>query len=156
MRYNRVFVSIIIPVACLANWSFAQERTKPDSKPGHTHNQAYWDCAKACDDCARMCEACSAHCMQLAADGQKEHLETARACRDCASICVAASGVTARSGPFSDTICTACADACKRCGDACEKFKDNAIMKNCDAECRKCEASCREMLKHTLQVTERR
>lgn len=151
------FVGLAVCVVWTA-WSSAQDRTRA-ADPKATlllHQQHYWDCAKACDDCARMCDACGAHCLHLVADGRKEHMETARSCQDCASICRAAGSVTARSGPFSDTICTACADACKRCGDACDKHKDDQMMKNCAAECRKCEQACREMLKHVGAGAERR
>ena len=68
--------------------------------------------------------------------------------RICATHCGAAASVTARKGPFSDLICTACADACSRCGKACEKFKSDEHMKRCAEECFKCEKACREMLKH--------
>ncbi len=117
----------------------------------HDHNDHYMQCAKACDDCGRICDACSAHCAKLVADGKKEHLTTLQTCADCATACKAASCIVARKGPFSDIICTACADACKRCGDACEKFKDDPMMKQCADECRKCEKACREMLTHVGQ-----
>ena len=88
----------------------------------------------------------------MVVDGHKEHLETVRTCVDCATICASASAIVSKYGPFSDLICTACADACKRCGDACEKHGgDDPVMKACAAECRKCEKACREMLKHTGQ-----
>lgn len=112
--------------------------------------QLFWDCSKACDDCGRVCTACGAHCANLIADGHKEHAETMRTCQDCASICKAAGAVTARVGPYSDVICTACAEACKRCGEACSKHAaHDAIMKKCQEECVACEKACREMLKHT-------
>ena len=137
----------------LAGWSAAQEKTADRPAAGGkegAHQQHYWDCAKACDDCARMCDACGAHCTNLVAQGHKEHLETVRTCQDCADVCRAAGAVTARTGPFSDAICTACADACKRCGDACEKHgAHDPIMKKCADECKRCEQACREMLKHT-------
>jgi hypothetical protein len=126
----------------------AQEK-KPDEKKADPHHGAFMECARACDDCARMCDACGAHCTDLVASGKKEHLTTLKTCQDCAAICRTASALTARQGPFSDTICIACADACKRCGDSCEKFKDDEMMKKCMEECRKCEKACREMLKHT-------
>lgn len=160
MYRNRLLAGLLGAAACvvLAGWSSAEDRTKSsDSKEGNVQKQHYWDCAKACDDCGRMCEACGVHCTQLVADGHKEHMETVRTCQDCASICIAAGSVTARTGPFSDTICTACADACKRCGDACAKHASHdAIMKNCAEECRKCETACRDMLKHIGRGAERR
>ncbi|MFO0798951.1 MAG: four-helix bundle copper-binding protein [Gemmataceae bacterium] len=124
----------------------AQEsRSQPKA---HDHAQHFLDCAKACDDCARICEACGSHCTRLVADGKKEHLETVRTCHDCATVCAAASAITARTGPYSDAICQACADVCKRCGDACEKQATDPMMKQCAAECRKCEKACRDMLAH--------
>ena len=126
-------------------------RAADQPKPAdHDHHAgAFMDCAKACDDCGRTCNACGSHCAQLVADGKKEHMTTLKTCQDCATVCSAASCITARQGPFSAAICTACADACKQCGDACNKFKDDAMMKQCADECAKCEKACREMLKHT-------
>ena len=112
------------------------------------HAKHFMECAKACDDCARICEACGAHCLRMVAEGKKEHMETARTCQDCATVCSAASCITARTGPFSDSICQACADVCKRCGDACEKHAADPMMKQCADECRKCEKACRDMLHH--------
>ena len=99
--------------------------------------------------CARMCDACSAHCARMVADGKKEHLTTLKTCQDCATFCTAASSIVAKMGPFSDLICSSCAEACKRCGDACEKLAEDKVMKDCAAECRKCEKACRQMPKHT-------
>jgi len=120
-----------------------------DDKKGSAdkHGSHFMDCAKACDDCARICDACAAHCAKMLADGKKDHLQTLRTCADCASFCSAASCITARQGPFSDLICTGCADACKRCGDACTKFKDDEMMKKCADECYRCEKACRTMVK---------
>lgn len=67
---------------------------------------------------------CAAHCAKLISDGKKVHLVTLTTCQDCASMCAAAFSVMSRMGPFSDLICTVCADACKECGDECEKFKE--------------------------------
>jgi hypothetical protein len=119
-----------------------------DKKAGHHKHGALLDCAKACDDCARICDACAAHCADMLAEGKKDHRKTVRTCADCADICRAAGSVTARTGPFADTICTACAEACKRCGDACEAHKSDAMMAKCAEECRRCEKACRDMLKH--------
>jgi hypothetical protein len=102
-------------------------------------------CAKACDDCARYCDLCAAHCARLVADGKKEHLTTLQLCLDCAALCRAGSSITAKDGPMTDLITSACAEACKRCGDACEKHADDPIMKRCAEECRACEKVCREM-----------
>ena len=138
----------------LAGWTTAQD--KAGGKEG-SHQQQYWDCAKACDDCARMCDACGNHCANLVAQGQKHHLETLKTCQDCADVCRAAGAVTARTGPFSDAICTACADACKRCGEACEKHgAGDPIMKKCADECKRCEQACRDMLKHTGHGADRK
>ena len=79
---------------------------------------------------------------------QESHFKTLQTCQDCATACRAASCIVARNGPFSDLICTACADTCKRCGDACEKLQDDSMMEHYEDECRKCEKSCRDMLKH--------
>jgi hypothetical protein len=142
------FVLLSAAVITLPLRSSAEDKPPP-AKSGHEHNQHFWDCAAACHDCARVCEACSSHCAQLAADGKKEHLETLRTCQDCATVCTAAASVTSRVGPFSDVICTACADVCKRCGEACAKLKDDAMMTRCAEVCSKCEKACQEMLKHT-------
>lgn len=117
--------------------------------PASHHSAAFEACAKACDDCKRECDMCAAHCAKLVLDGKKEHFKTQQTCSDCAALCSTASRVTARGGPFSDLICTACAEACKRCGTACDQLKADAMMKKCADECKKCEQACREMLKHT-------
>jgi hypothetical protein len=129
--------------------SLAPATADDAKKAADPHHGAFMECAKACGECAGMCDACSAHCTQMLADGKKDHLKTLQTCRDCATICAAAACVTARSGPYSDLICTACAESCKRCGDACEKFKGDEMMKRCTDQCRSCEKACREMLKHT-------
>lgn len=121
---------------------------KPATKAGEGHEQHYFDCADACHHCARMCEACATHCGRMIADGKKEHLETLQTCRDCASICTAAASVTARIGPFSESICKSCAEACKRCAAACAKHKDSPMMARCAEACLKCEKACNDMLKH--------
>ena len=164
MRIHRSLPALFgVAVAVgLVGWAAAQDTKSGDrpaagAKGGSAHQQHYWDCAKACDDCARICDACGNHCANLVAQGTKHHLETLKTCLDCADVCRAAGAVTARTGPFSDAICAACADACKRCGDACEKHGgDDAIMKRCADECRKCEKACRDMLKHTGQGAERK
>ena len=109
----------------------------------------FMECAKACDDCARVCDDCGAHCAKLAIEGSKHHQTTMRTCQDCAEVCSAASRIMARQGPFSDTICIACAQACKRCGDECEKHGANdPVMKRCAEECRRCEKACLTFLKN--------
>ena len=147
---SRYVIALVAALAGMSGSAFAQEKAdrQPAAKSDHAHQQHYYDCAKACDDCARMCDACSRHCADLVAQGRKEHQETLRTCQDCATVCRAAGSVTARVGPFSDAICTACAEACKRCGDACEKHASDPMMKKCAEECRKCEKACRDMLKH--------
>jgi hypothetical protein len=114
-----------------------------------SRHAAYEQCAKACSDCQRACDACATHCARLLAEGEKDHLKTLRTCEDCATHCSAAATIVARMGPFSDTICTACAEACKRCGDACAKHQHDPIMKKCAEQCRECETACRDMLKQT-------
>lgn len=128
----------------------AAAQPNPDPKmPG------FLECARACGDCARACDMCAAHCANVIAEGKKEHLQTLRTCLDCATICSSASCVVAKNGPFSDLICTACAEACKRCGDACVKHANNdPIMKQCADECRRCEKACRDMLKNTVRKGE--
>jgi hypothetical protein len=142
MKYIRGLCLAVVGVAAFAIPSTAEDR-KTTVDP-----QKYWDCAKACDDCARLCTACATHCAQLVADGKKEHMHTLQTCQDCASICTAAGKVTARSGPFSHTICAACADACKACAAACDHHAADPIMKHCADECRTCEKACRAMLTH--------
>lgn len=134
-----------------------QDRPAATAQPGSPggHDAAFEQCSKACDDCARVCEQCAAHCARLLADGKKEHLKTLQTCQDCATVCSAASCVVARKGPFSDLICTACADACKRCGDACEPHAADPMMKRCADECRRCEKACRDMLRHVGQGEKR-
>lgn len=114
---------------------------------GDHHHDLNDKCARACNDCQRICDACSTHCAKLVANGKKDHLTTLRTCQDCATHCSAAATIVSRNGPFSDLICTACAEACQKCGKACEKF-DDKMMKQCAEECFKCEKACREMLKH--------
>lgn len=115
----------------------------------HPHATAFEQCARACNDCELICDMCAAHCAEFVAEGKKEHLTTLQTCQDCATHCSAAACIVARKGPFSDTICQACAEACKRCGAECEKLKDDPMMQKCAEECRKCEKACREMLKHS-------
>jgi hypothetical protein len=144
-------------VAAGAAWAFAaanqpaSQKTAAGGEHAH-HDEAFLACAQACDDCARLCDACTSHCAHMVAEGHKAHFTTLRTCQDCADFCQAASQIVAKQGPFSDLICTACADACKRCGDACAKFPDDPMMKQCADECRKCEKACRDMLKHAAHA----
>jgi hypothetical protein len=117
------------------------------------HHGAYDRCARACSDCQRSCDSCATHCANMLARGQKDHRRTLATCQDCATHCSAAACIVARRGPFSDTICKACAEACARCGKACEAFPDDDHMKECARECRKCEKACREMLDHGKKTT---
>lgn len=127
----------------------AEDKAPAAAPAADPHQAMFMDCAKACDDCKRVCDMCGAHCAKLIAEGHKHHMATLKTCQDCAAICSAASCVVAKQGPFSDLVCTACADACKRCGDACEQHgKGDPVMKQCADECRKCEKACRDMLKH--------
>jgi len=123
------------------------------SRADHEHHAEFMKCAKACSDCQRECDSCSVHCAKMVAEGKKDHLETLKTCQDCATHCAAAAAIMSRKGPFSDLICTACAEACARCGKACEKFPDDKHMKQCAEECRKCEKACREMLKYVKAHT---
>lgn len=142
---------LVVPIIALAVTLFTGNAASPadDKAKGDDHHAAAYDnCAKACGDCQRACDSCTTHCARMISQGKKEHLQTLQTCQDCATHCSAAAAIVARKGPFSDTICKACAEACKRCGDACEKFKDDHHMKQCADECRKCEKACRDMLTH--------
>jgi hypothetical protein len=143
---------LVLPVFALAVFMFAGSAafTADDKAKGesHDHHAAYDTCAKACGDCQRACDSCATHCANLIAQGKKEHMKTLQTCQDCATHCSAAASIVARMGPFSDTICTACAEACSRCGMACEKFSDDRHMKKCADECKNCETACKAMLKH--------
>ncbi len=120
------------------------------------HHNAYDRCAKACGDCQRACDSCAAHCAKMLAEGHKEHRHTLASCQDCATHCGAAACIVARRGPYSDTICTACAEACARCAKACERFSEDEHMKQCAGECRRCEKACREMLDHVGKKTRKK
>ena len=149
--YKQLAVTVLglIALATLA----ARPLTADDKTAGKdTPHTAYLACAKVCGECALACDNCAAHCAKLVADGKKEHLRTLQTCQDCAAFCGTAACITAKAGPFSDLICSSCADACKRCGDECDKFKSDPTMKKCAEECRKCEKACRDMLKHVAQA----
>jgi len=144
-------LGLLAGVFAVAGHTAALQDKKPSETPIHPLDPKmshFLDCSKACDDCARFCDLCANHCAKLISEGKKEHLHTLKTCQDCSEICTAASRVVAKFGPFSDLICTACADACKRCGDECEKHQSDPMMKKCAEECRKCEKACRDMLKH--------
>lgn len=144
-------VTTVAVAVGFAAWSTAQNPpVRRAAGSDVARGGAYEGCARTCDDCARTCDACGTHCAKLVADGEKHHMSTLRTCLDCATVCRAASAIVAKQGPFSDVICTACADACKRCGEACEKHGGNdEVMKGCAEECRRCERACRDMLQHT-------
>jgi hypothetical protein len=116
------------------------------------HGGAANDCAAACADCQRSCDSCAEHCLKLVAEGNKRHQQTLQTCLDCAEICAAADRIVSRSGPFSDTICRACAEACKRCATACEQFPDDEHMAQCANECGKCQRACESMLSQSPQA----
>src|SRR5262245_24153219 len=146
---RKMTVGALAGVAALAGFvCLPLTADEPKSTRGD-HHAAFMDCAKECGQCALACDACAAHCGRLIADGMKDHLKTMQTCQDCASVCGSAACITARGGPFSDLICTACADACKRCGEACDAHGNDRMMKKCADECRQCEKACREMVKHT-------
>jgi len=113
-----------------------------------SHHRSYDECANACAACQRVCDSCAAHCLGLVAEGKKEHQQTLQTCLDCAEICAAANRIVSRSGPFSDTICRACAEACDRCAKACEQFPSDEYMAQCAKECRTCQKACEAMLSH--------
>ena len=121
----------------------AAQESKHDPHAAH-----FIDCAKECHHCALLCDTCATHCAHMIADGHKEHMTTLQTCQDCSSICASAANVTAKGGPFSDLICTACAEACKRCGEACAQFPHDEHMKKCAEACKTCEKACRDMLEH--------
>ena len=125
----------------------AKKKKKGDSKAEGHHGMGA-ACAAACGACQRSCDSCATHCASLLAEGEKDHLESLQTCQDCASLCATAAQIVSRGGPFTDLVCTACAEACDRCANACEKKPDDEHMKRCAEECRKCEKECREMLKH--------
>src|SRR5262245_35334218 len=126
--YRQVLLGLLAVGLLISDQASGQDK-KAGQPGGHdAHAKHFMDCAKACDDCARICDACGAHCARLTAEGKKEHLKTLQTCQDCATHCSAASCITARQGPYSDLICTACAEACRRCGDACNQFKDDPMM----------------------------
>jgi hypothetical protein len=128
----------------------AQDRAKP--RPDHDHGQMVAEkTAAVAGECQRICDMCSVHCARMVAEGKKEHLTTLQTCQDCATVCAATAAITARNGPFSDTILKACAEACARCGAECEKFPSDPHMKQCAEVCRKCEKACREALGHVGQ-----
>jgi hypothetical protein len=82
-------------------------------------------------------------------EGHKHHFTTLQTCQDCATHCSAAATIVARQGPFSDTICKACAEACARCAKECEQHGSNdAVMKRCADECKRCEQACKDMIVH--------
>ena len=127
--------------------AMAQAQTsEPAGHEGGMPSEAMASCAKACSDCQRMCNSCSTHCAHQVHAGKTDHMTTLMTCQDCANVCAAASQVVARGGPFSVTVCKACAEVCGKCAEACEKFADDAHMKACAEECRKCEKACQEMV----------
>jgi hypothetical protein len=127
----------------------AQRQGGADDKATRPHQHATTaqdKCAAACSDCQRACDACAHHCGMMLAEGKKEHLTTLQTCQDCATVCAAAACIVARHGPFSDSICKACAEACNRCGKECDKFPNDPMMKKCADACKACEKACRDML----------
>ena len=139
-------LAAVVSLISYGQFATADEPKKP-SAAEHATATPMIACAKACGECALACDMCAAYCATMLAEGKREHLKVMQTCQDCAAICGTAACIMAKNGPFSDLICTACADACKRCGDACEAMKDDAMMKKCAEECRKCETACRAMLK---------
>jgi hypothetical protein len=130
-------------LAAMQGGVFAQEPKKHEE-----HEDMYEECSEACSECQRECDECAHHCAMMLAEGKKQHMTTLQTCQDCAEICSAAARIVACHGPFSNLICTACADACAKCGKECEKYPDDKAMSACAKECRECEKSCRAMMKH--------
>jgi hypothetical protein len=155
MRHSTIR-ALAVAAAVLFGLSFGLAQTPAGKQPPRgtvatphdMHHEAMDTCARACSDCERTCESCATHCAHMSASGKAEHLKTLQTCRDCASFCSAAAQIVARHGPFSELICTSCAEACARCGKACEQQPNDAHMKQCAEECRKCEKACREMVQH--------
>ena len=131
-------------VTTLAHLGEAKENALNPSE----HTAMLQSCAKACSDCQRACDACAAHCSLMLEGGKKEHLKALTTCQDCATTCSAAAQIVSRGGPFSITICTACAETCASCAKECASFSNDKLMKVCADECSKCEQACRNMLKH--------
>jgi hypothetical protein len=144
---GRPMKTLYLPVSALAALVLA---LSPGLVVADVHGGVYEECAKACNACQLECDQCATHCAQLIVAGKKEPQTTLHPCLDCATHCSAAARIVAQRGPFSDTICTACAEACKRCGDQCNKFRDDPVMKQCADECYRCEKACRDMLKHKI------
>jgi hypothetical protein len=147
---RREFATLGLSAAAIAAMSQvgrAQQAAKSGDHEHRGYHESFMKCAEACSDCARECERCAMHCAHMLGQGHETHMRTLQTCQDCADICVTAANVMSRGGPFSVSICEACADACKRCGDACLQHKDDKRMKACADECRKCEEACRTMLR---------
>jgi hypothetical protein len=150
---------LLLPVLALSMAILAPQTVLPaddKSKADHDHNMmAAESCAKACNDCQRACDMCATHCANLLAQGKKDHVQTLQTCQDCATVCTAAAGITARTGPFMDSICKSCAEACSRCSKACDKYSDDPHMKKCADECKACEKACKDMLQYLALNTEK-
>ncbi len=150
-----ISAGVVLLVAFGALWAQAPKKTSKGVEPKTAkgvehaeHNAGLQACAKACSDCQRACDTCSTHCAHLVHGGNADHITTLMTCQDCADACAAAAHITARGGPFSGTICDACATICGDCAKQCEKFPDDKEMTACAEECRKCEKACKEMAKH--------
>lgn len=124
----------------------AQRRAAPRAAGHHAGHGQHDDCAQACSECQRICDSCAAHCLSQVAEGNQDHKTTVETCLDCAEICAAAARIVSRGGPFSETICRACAEACARCAESCEQIPDDQHMAECAKICRKCEQECRTMI----------
>ncbi len=124
----------------------AQRRAAPRAAGHHAGHGQHDACAEACSECQRICDSCSTHCLNQVAEGNQDHKTTVQTCLDCAEICAAAARIVSRGGPFSETICRACAEACNRCAESCEQMPDDQHMAECAKVCRKCEQECREMI----------
>ena len=146
------FAVTFIALGGFATEAQTQEKTAAGKSTAAEHSHEHvmmMSCAQACSDCQRACDRCATHCAHMLQEGKKAHFATLSSCQDCATVCAAAAQIVARGGPFSNMICTTCADACGRCAKECEKFPEDVQMKACGQECRKCEKACREMLKAT-------
>jgi hypothetical protein len=143
MSSNLILAAVLSTAVVAPN---GQQPGEKATQPGHPAPTMHEKCAAACSDCQRICDACARHCGAMLVEGKKEHLTTLQTCQDCAAVCAVAASIVARQGPFSDTICKACAEACNRCGKECDKFPNDPMMKKCAEICKSCEKACRDML----------
>lgn len=148
IRRNHSIVGGALSVAFVGLVLFAQQGRAQEQRMGKMGQHTLMSkCAAACAECQLACDACANFCGQMLSEGKKEHLMTLTTCQDCATTCSASAQIVGRSGPFSKTICTACAEACTSCAAECQKFTGDVQMKLCAEECIKCAQACKDMLR---------